>query len=200
MDVPWKVILAFLAVFIAGAVFGGVFTLGVSARRNVNVPRQLSPANQPVAQFPAVVQPKAQVAGPQAPKSATVPARTNPITPVLMNQFTRKLSGLTPPQKESLRTILGRAGEDYHRLRQDNLADVTRVTERMYADVSGVLTLEQRGELETMRKQLEERFKEDRRKRAEAAAAEAANRAANPPPGTAAKTRPAPEAAQGISK
>jgi hypothetical protein len=199
MDVPWKVILAFLGVFIAGAVFGGVFTLGVSARRNVNVPRQLAPANQPVAQFPAVVQPKAQVAGPQAPKSGTI--RTNPITPVLMNQFTRKLSGLTPPQKESLRTILGRAGEDFHRLRQDNLADVTRVTERMYADVSGVLTLEQRGELETMRKQLEERFKEDRRKRAEAAAAEAANRAANPPAGTAAKTRPAaPEAAQGISK
>ena len=200
MDVPWKVILAFLGVFIAGAVFGVVFTLGVSARRIVNAPRQADPADRPVAQFPAVVQPKAQVAGPQAPKSATVPGRTNPITPVLMNQFTRKLSGLTPPQKDSLRTILGRAGEDYHRLRQDNLADVTRVTERMYADVSGVLTLEQRGELEMMRKQLEERFKEDRRKRSEAAAAEAANRAAtNPAP--AAKTRPAPpEAAQGNAK
>jgi len=167
MDVPWKVILAFLGVFIAGAVFGGVFTLGVSARRNVNVPRQLAPANQPVAQFPAVVQPKAEVAGPHAPKSAAASVRTNPITRELMNQFTRKLSGLTAPQKESLRTILGRAGEDFHRLRQDNLADVTRVTERMYADVSGVLTLEQRGELETMRKQLEERFKEDRRKRTE---------------------------------
>lgn len=202
MDVPWKVILAFLGVFVAGAVFGGVFTLGVSARRHVNVPRQASGPDRPVAQFPAVVQPKAEVAGPQAPKvGATMTARPNPITPVLMNQFTRKLSGLTPPQKESLRTILGRAGEDYHRLRQDNLADVTRVTERMYADVSGVLSLEQRGELEKMRKQLEERFKEDRRKRQEAAAAEAANRAAtNPPPGTAAKTRPAPEAAPGIAK
>ena len=198
MDVPWKVILAFLGVFIAGAVFGGVFTLGVSARRNVNVPRQLSPADKPIAQFPPVVQPKAEVAGPHAPKSAGASVRTNPITRELMIQFTKKLSGLTPPQKESLRTILGRAGEDYHRLRQDNLADVTRVTERMYADVAGVLTLEQRGELEQMRKQLEERFKEDRRKRAEAAAAD---RAANPPPSTAAKTRPAPpEAAQGISK
>ena len=203
MDVPWKVILAFLGVFVAGAVFGGVFTLGVSARRNVNVPRHAAgPDRPPVAQFPAVVQPKAEVAGPQAPKVAVpVSARPNPITPVLMNQFTKKITGLTPPQKDSLRTILGRAGEDYHRLRQDNLADVTRVTERMYADVSGVLSLEQRGELEKMRKQLEERFKEDRRKRAEAAAAEAANRAANPPAGTAAKTRPAPpEAAQGIAK
>ena len=195
MDVPWKVILAFVGVFIAGAIFGGVFTLGVSARRVVNVPRQPPGVDRSVAQFPAVPPPQSQVAGPQTPKAA--PIRTNPITPVLMSQFTRKLSGLSPPQKESLRTILGRAGEDYHRLRQDNLADVTRVTERMYADVSGVLTMEQRGELERMRKQLEERFQADRRKRNEAAAAEAANRAAQ---NSAAKTRPAPEPAQGKAK
>ena len=130
MDVPWKVILAFVGVFIAGAVFGGVFTLGVSARRFVNVPRQPIPADRGVAQFPAVPPPHAQVAGPQAPKAGAMAIRSNPITPVLMNQFTRKLSGLTPPQRESLRTILGRAGEDYHRLRQDNLTDVARVTER----------------------------------------------------------------------
>jgi hypothetical protein len=199
MDVPWKVILAFVGVFIAGAVFGGVFTLGVSARKFAYLPRPATPADRAVAQFPAVTQPKAQVAGPQAPRSgATQAPRTNPITPVLMNQFTRKISGLTGPQKDSLRTILGRAGEDYHRLRQENLADVARVTERMYADVSGVLTLEQRSELEQMRKQVEERLQADRRKRAEAAAAEAANRAANSP---AAKTRPAnPDAARGIAK
>ena len=193
MDVPWKVILAFVGVFIAGAIFGGGFTLGVSARRVVNVPRQAPGVDRSVAQFPAVSPPKSQVAGPQVPKSGGSSSRTNPITPVLMSQFTRKLSDLSPTQKESLRTILGRAGEDYHRLRQENLADVTRVTERMYADVSGVLTMEQRTELEQMRKKLEERFQADRRKRAEQAAAEAANRAAQ---SSAAKTRPAPEPAQ----
>jgi hypothetical protein len=174
MDVPWKVIFAFVGVFIAGAVFGGVFTLGVTARRVG--PRPAGP-ERGLAQFPAVPPPKMEVAGPQAPKGATVARSTNPITPVLMNQFTRRIKGLTSTQKDSLRTILGRAGEDYHRLRQENLADVTRVTERMYADVSGVLTLEQRGELETMRKQLEERVQAERRKRAEAAAAEQAARA-----------------------
>jgi hypothetical protein len=117
-----------------------------------------------------------------------------------MNQFTRKLSGLSGTQKDSLRKILGRAGEDYHRLRQENVADVARVTERMYADVSGVLTMEQRTELENMRKQVEERLQAERRKRAEAAAAEAANRAANNPSPTAAKTRPKAEAPQGIAK
>jgi hypothetical protein len=198
MDVPWKVILAFVGVFIAGAVFGGVFTVGVSARR---VPARPPSADRPVAQFPNVPQPKAQVAGPQAPKAGAVtPPRSNPITPVLMTQFSRKLSGLSAAQKDSLRTILGRAGEDYHRLRQENLADVARVTERMYADVSGVLSPEQRGELEKMRKQVEEKFEEklqaDRRKRMEAAAERAAAAKAQ-----AAKTRPAPpEGAQGTAK
>lgn len=200
MDVPWKVILAFVSVFIAGAVFGGVFTLGVSARRNPNVPRQAPGAERGLAQFPAVTQPKSEVAGPQAPKSGVTPPRTNPITRELMNQFTRKLSGLSGTQKDSLRKILGRAGEDYHRLRQENVADVTRITERMYADVSGVLTLEQRSELENMRKQVEEKLQAERRKRADAAAAEAALRAANNQSPTAAKTRPKAEASPGIAK
>lgn len=195
MDVPWKVILAFVGVFIAGAVFGGVFTMRVSARRIVNPPTQPQPADRGIAQFPAVSQPKAQVAGPQSPKTGSTAARSNPITPVLMTQFTRRITGLSPTQKDSLRTILGRAGEDYHRLRQENLADVARITERMYADVSGVLSLEQRGELEKMRKQVEEKLKEDRQKRADAAAAAQAERA------NAAKARPAPpEGAQGITK
>jgi hypothetical protein len=198
MDVPWKVLLAFVSVFIAGAVFGGVFTLGVSARRNP--PRQPPGPDRGLAQFPAVTQPKSEVAGPQAPRSGVVPPRTNPITPVLMNQFTRKLSGLSGTQRDSLRRILGRAGEDYHRLRQENVADVTRVTERMYADVSGVLTLEQRSDLEAMRKQVEEKLQAERRKRADAAAAEAALRAANNP-SPAAKTRPkASDAGTGIAR
>jgi hypothetical protein len=200
MHVPWKVILAFVAVFIAGAVFGGVFTLGVATRRVPNGPRQQA-GDRPVAQFPAVTQPKVEVAGPQAPKVTATPARTNPITPVLMNQFSRKLTGLSGTQKESMRKILGRAGEDYHRLRQENVADVARVTERMYADVSGVLTLEQRAELENMRNQVEEKLQAERKRRADAAAAEAASRAAANPAPTA-KTRPkaAPEGVQGISK
>jgi hypothetical protein len=202
MDVPWKVILAFLGVFVAGAVFGGVFTLGVSARRFAHVPRQPATVDRSLTQFPAVPPPKAEVAGPPGPKAAVATTRaTNPITPVLMNQFTRKLSGLSAPQKESLRKILGRAGEDYHRLRQENFADVARITERMYADVSGVLTLEQRSELENMRKQMEEKLQAERKKRSDAAAAEAASRAATGAPGSAPKGRAAaPEGPQGIAK
>lgn len=172
MEVPWKVIFAFVAVFIAGAVFGGVFTVGVSARRVNGNPRL---ATKVEGLTPVPVAPKTQTAGPQLPNQFV--ARGNPITPQLMNQFTKRIPNITADQKESLKKILGRAGEDYHRMRQENLANVARVTERMYADVASVLTLEQRGELEVMRKQLEERIQTEGRKRAEAAAAENANRA-----------------------
>jgi len=180
MDVPWKVIFAFLGVFVAGAVFGGVFTIGVTARRFNVPPRQPQWVERAGGQLPPAGQPPVvQASG--TPGPVTSP-RPNPITVQLMTQFTRRLSP-TPPQRDELRKILGRAGEDLQRLRQENLADVTRVTERMYADVSGVLTLEQRSELEKMRRQFEERVQADRKKREEAAAAEKAEKAGKAVPG-----------------
>ena len=191
MDVPWKVLFAFVGVFIAGAIFGGVFTVGASARRVGNGPRGERPLNQlPLPKQ----QPKAVVAGPQAPNQGLAPLRANPITPTLMTQFTRRLNP-SGEQKEELKKILGRAGEDLHRLRQENFADVGRVTERMYADVSAVLTPGQRAELEKMRRQNEERMQNERnKKRAEAAGAEVPGRGggvnASPPPVRPAATPP----------
>jgi hypothetical protein len=173
MDVPWKVIFAFLGVFVAGAIFGGVFTIGVTARRTGPPPRQAQWADRTLNQVvPSAPAPSVKSGGTQPPAQ---PSRGNPITVQLMTQFTRRLSP-TPEQREELRKILGRAGEDLQRLRQENLADVTRVTERMYADIAGVLTLEQKSELEKMRRQFEERVQADRKKREDAAAAEKAEK------------------------
>jgi hypothetical protein len=185
MDVPWKVIFAFVGVFIAGAIFGGVFTIGASARRGPNgvrspqVPERPAPAETPSAKTPT-----AAVTPPPA-------VRPNPITVQLMNQFTRRLSPTTE-QRDEFRKILGRAGEDLQRLRQENLADVNRVTERMYADVSNVLSADQRSELEKMRRQYEERLQADKQKREQAAAAERANKAS----GSATPPRPTPTPAR----
>jgi hypothetical protein len=173
MDVPWKVIFAFLGVFVAGAVFGCVFTIGVTARRFNVPPRQPQWVDRAGGQLPPAGQPPVVQAG-SAPAPVALPPM-NPISVQLMTQFTRRLSP-TPLQRDELRKILGRSGEDLQRLRQENLADVTRVTERMYADISGVLTLEQRSELEKMRRQFEERVQADRKKRDEAAAAEKAEK------------------------
>lgn len=161
MEKPGKVIVAFVGVFIAGAVFGGFFSLR-SARR----------APQPVVQMPPPQQPKVQVAGPQMGAVAS-PVKSTPITPQIMRGFTKELK-LTGEQREKVLPIVSRAGEDFQRLRdeearrrQENLADVTRVNERMYADVSNLLTPDQREKLQAMRQRIEDRLQAEKQKRAE---------------------------------
>jgi len=193
MEKPWKVIAAFIGVFIAGAIFGGVFTLRSSARRHQAPPpvAQLPAPDRGVAPLPAGGQPKSQVSGPQFAGSMPQQARLNAITPQLLNQLNRQLK-LSGEQREKVKPIVSRAGEDMHRLRQENFTDVSRVTGRMYADVAAVLTPEQREKLESIRADLEKKFDEriqaERRKRAEAGAAEGPAR-----PGPA-PARPAPAA------
>jgi hypothetical protein len=179
MDTPAKVIFAFVGVFIAGAIFGGVFTRGMAMRRGGN-----PPAERPLVQLPPSNQPRPQVAGPQVAAQSAPVMRPSSITPQLMRRFEKRLN-LTPEQKRKIGPVVSRAGEDLDRMRQENIADVRRVTERMYADVSEVLTMEQRSELEQLRKQEHERVMEDRRKRMEAAAAEAASRGSSSAPAPA---------------
>jgi hypothetical protein len=171
MERPWKIVVAFVLVFIAGAVFGGVFTVGVSARRNAGGNRANRTAAAPtgaVAASPA----RGKSGGESGAKAST-------LTPTLMRQFTGRLN-LSPEQKERITPIVSRASDDFVRFRQENLADTARVTERMYADVSAALNPAQRGELETMRRQMQERVQNERRKRAEGWGDEAPNRSATP--------------------
>jgi hypothetical protein len=175
MEKPWKVIAAFILVFIAGAVFGGVFTVGFSARRSPGATKTSPPAKAPVASGAATpAKPKAEGQG------AGVLARTNSLTPAVLRQFAQRLE-LSAEQKERIGPIVSRASEDLVRLRQENLVDTARVTERMYTDVAAALTPTQRTELATMTRQMEERVMAERRKRAEAAAAEAPRATVTPP-------------------
>jgi hypothetical protein len=165
MDKAWKVILAFVGVFIAGAVFGGVFSLRASGKRLAieALQNRAAPA--------AATQPAAA----KKTGSGLAAPRGNPITPQLMRAFTRRIS-LTSEQKERIGPIVSRAGEDMLRLSQRNFEDTSRVTERMIADVSAVLSPEQRAELETMRRNWLEglqKAKAERMKKMEAAAEEA---------------------------
>jgi hypothetical protein len=185
MNAPWKVIAAFVGVFIAGAIFGGVFTLRVSAGR----PASPVPAEQPLAQLPASSS-RPAVAGPQVKAETAVAApKANPLTPTLMRQLTQKLN-LTPDQRDKVRPLVNRASEDFLRLRQENLADNARVTERMYADVSAQLTPAQRSQLETMREEMQQRVQAERKRRADTAAAEAASRVNASPEPTNGKRAP----------
>lgn len=175
MEKPWKVISAFIGVFIAGAIFGGFFTMRASSGRRMQAPPPPPAGDRALVPLPPDNHVRPQVAGPQAPAPAAT--RPNAITPTLMRQFTQKL-GLSAEQKTKVRPIVERAGEDLLRIRQESLADTARVTDRMYVDVSAVLTPKQRDELEKIRRQTEERVQAERKRRVEAAAVEAVNRAA----------------------
>ncbi len=175
MDKPWKVIVAFVLVFIAGAIFGGVFTVSFSARRAPGAAKANPAGRQGASPAATPARPKGEGQG------AGLLARTNSLTPAVIRQFTLRLE-LSAEQKERIGPIVGRASEDLVRLRQENLVDTARVTERMYTDVAAVLTSPQRTELLAMTRQMEERVMAERRKRAEAAAAESARPVVAPAP------------------
>lgn len=145
MNQPWKVVFAFVTVFIAGAVFGGVFTLRTAGPRPPNFNQPPLPNNRPQVQKPPL--------GPQ-------------IGPAMMRQLGQRLK-LNEEQREKIRPIVARAEEDLQRLRRQNFQDTTRVMERMHADVAMWLSPEQREELEVVKINMRERMqraeKEERR-------------------------------------
>lgn len=159
MAQSWKVIAAFVAVFIAGAVFGGFFTLRTSGRRIVTSP--------PVATTPT-------------PAKTTAP-RAQAVAPVLMRQFTQRLK-LTAEQREKIRPLVGRAAEDIQRTNRENIQNATRIMERMHTDIAAWLTPEQRTELNEMARTMQERSRKNLEKRGEPALLprEMENRAARP--------------------
>jgi hypothetical protein len=185
MDKPWKVISAFVGVFVAGAVFGGLFTLRTSSKRWAAEQASLAAAKapsvvvvdqkQPSAAPTALEQPAktASQPGPQAPKPQ------DRIVPAVMNQMTRRLNP-TAEQKEKIRPLIARATEDIQRLTREHWQDTTRVTERMYEDIAALLSTEQRVQLENMRQEALERVRKAREKQRDEAQAKGSARPAKP--------------------
>ena len=157
MDRPWKVISAFVGVFIAGAVFGGFFTLRSAGKWLVaekERPAVVAPAKSPKATGATTVAKPPAVSGQRA------------IAPQVMRQLTQRLNP-SPEQQKAIRPIVGRAAEDLQRMQREHLADTARTTERMYADVAAILTPEQRTKLEQMRQEMLERVRREREKSGE---------------------------------
>jgi hypothetical protein len=180
METPWKVIVAFIGVFVAGAIFGGVFTLGAGKRFH---------AMEPAA--PQVVQqqqtPPRQVAQQPTPTDVQKTDRTKqvatkppPLTLGMMRELTKRLSP-TSEQQKAFRPIVQRASEDIQRSQREHIAETSRVMDRMYEDISALLSPEQRILLEKIRQELLEKSRQERMKRgANPADLEGANRGGGP--------------------
>lgn len=202
MDRPWKVIVAFIGVFIAGAVFGGFFTLRATGKRMAERPAQpaapsvSAPATQPsgTATTPAAAPGTAATPGTASAAAAKVTPQAG-ISITLMRQFSRLK--LTNTQKEKIKPLVDRAADDLSRMRKrvaeqnrDNAETTARVLERMYEDVGAWLTPAQRDDLEDMRQKALEKQAELRKKQKADAAAAAAPAAKTAPPPTTPTPRP----------
>lgn len=172
MNNPWKVILAFVGVFIAGAVFGGLFTLRASGihlgkkQTVVEVAPPVAVQLPPKGEVPSVPAPTVVANPPTATRPPARQVQGQQITVVLMRQLTKGLNP-TADQKRKIAVVVGRASDDLQRLQREHLQDTTRVTERMYEDVSTFLSPEQRIQLEKMKQEMLERVRKEREKRGE---------------------------------
>lgn len=154
MQSPWKVIFALIGVFVAGVVFGGVFTLAVTKMFRAELRSAL-------AAHAARLQPPSE---PSGRKAAVAAPQSRGIQPAIMRQLTQRLNP-TPEQQKAIRQIVGRAQEDWQRMGREHIADIARVLDRMYEDVSALLSPEQRLQLDQMRQEMLERARKEREKR-----------------------------------
>ena len=157
MEKPWKVIAAFIGVFVAGAVFGGFFTMGVGAQWlaketpvSASKPNRVAPT-QPSAQKnrPAAAGARPQLL--QPPQIWQVPN--------LMRRYAERLD-LSTDQKERIHPLIQRATEDYNRLRQNWFRETAILVQRLQQDIARELTPEQREKLH----KIEERQRETMKK------------------------------------
>ena len=159
MESPWKVIAAFVGVFVAGSVFGGLLALRFSDR-------DVSPASLP----PLAMSPPTQGQTPPPPQPATQPPsqskgpglRPNAVpaqlqlppgmavqAPQLMRRYVERLD-LTAEQKERITPLIQRAAADLRRQQQTNFRETGIIFQHLQEDLAKELTPDQRTRLEEM--------------------------------------------------
>lgn len=150
MSQSWKVVVAFVGVFVAGAVFGGFFTLGIARGSRVEAQPVAAPPPAPKPAAPAVP------ATPSAPSAPLHPAAAAKLgaaqatqfwqAPQLMRRYAERLD-LTPEQKQKINPLFQRAAEDYRRVQQHTYRETNVVLQRLQQDLAKELTPEQREKL-----------------------------------------------------
>jgi hypothetical protein len=134
MNSSWKVVLAFIAVFVAGIIFGGGFALRISKQV---VRREESP--------PPVMNPMPKrTANPQAPAGTQ-----------LLRRFVEGLE-LTTEQRDKLRPLVLHAEEQIAAVRQKSLEETAQILRDLQQNFRAELNPEQRKKLARMQqKQME---------------------------------------------
>jgi hypothetical protein len=176
MEKPWKVVVAFVGVFIAGSIFGGLLALRLNKRDLLPRPSPVT-VSQPAPQstVPPAQSPAPALATPQTtptpptvtavqPTPPTITARPNQAQPVaqiqlptgmavqaphLMRRYVDKLD-LTAEQKERIHPLIVRATNDLRRQQQTNLRETGIIIQHLQEDIAKELSPAQRGRIEEM--------------------------------------------------
>lgn len=155
MEKGWRVILAFLGIFAAGAVTGGLLTLRAVQSRPAAPVEPPAPTvvtqNPPPAQVAQVPHPTPAPTPTPAPARTPTPTPTPPSAPVpapeqlgpqLFRRLTNQLA-LTPAQREKVRPIELRATEELNRLRRDSQHSTELLIDKNEDEIRALLTPEQ---------------------------------------------------------
>ncbi|MCX6955910.1 MAG: hypothetical protein NTV51_27520 [Verrucomicrobia bacterium] len=208
MEKPWKVIVAFIGVFIAGSVFGGLLALRIKQNDLALAPAPVAVTSPPATATVVPSSPAATTAAGQAPAQPAA-ARPNPPplpqvqlpaimvvqAPQLMRRYVDRLD-LTPEQKERIHPLIVRATNDLSRQKQTNLRETGIIIQHLQEDLAKELTVAQRGRLEEMAEhqrqiiEAREKVQQDKMK-AQQPMAKPATKEAKPGP----KDAPKPKAA-----
>jgi|GEM_PF-706384 len=182
MEKPWKVIGAFVGVFVAGGVFGGLTALRLAepnfqspvaptvASARVALPASpvqptatssIHPAVTPAVESTALRKGKA-VAQVQLPAGVAVQA------PQLMRRYVDRLD-LTADQKERVHPLIVRATDDLRRQQQANLRETGIIFQRLQEDLAKELSAKQRVQIEAMAEKQRQIIEQRERQQQEAA-------------------------------
>lgn len=179
MEKGWRVILAFVGIFAAGALTGGLLTLRVVQSRPATpaeapLPALVVPQNPPATVSAAAVPP------PVAPPPLQAPEQ---LGPQLFRRLTNQL-GLTPAQRAKIRPIELRASEELNRLRRESMHSTQVLIDKNEDEIRALLTPEQLAKFEEgvarAREKIQKYVADQQRRQREQREKMFPNRAGNP--------------------
>jgi hypothetical protein len=189
MEKPWKVIVAFVGVFIAGSVFGGLLALRLNKQRDLAPrfsPTAVTPRSGPA---PAHGQPplapgQPPASPPGARPTAAVPQLQLPAgmavqAPQLMRRYVDRLN-LTAEQKERINPLIQRAAADLRQQQQTNFRETGIILQHLQEDLGKELTPAQRGRLDQMAEHQRQIIEQRERQQAEKAEKQRAQQTQKP--------------------
>ena len=156
MKQSWKIVVAFLVVFLAGGAIGSVFSLRY-AKTQVQALQQFQPA--PLGPQEPPGQP-GQPGGRRGQRGQPQPQPENFGVQVMNRWLRSNQLDLTPEQRQQIRPIVNDTQESLRRLHRDDLHNGEIIIEKMQDQVAAVLTPAQRAKFDNMINQQRRRMQQ----------------------------------------